>query len=146
MSRKIEDLEPDVQEMALEFLGRCKAAGYKVMITQTRRTFAEQQALYDQGRKTPGKKVTRASAGWSWHNYGLAFDFAEDDGTPYDIGKLGHDKDDEEWWDAIGAIGESVGLEWGGRWAKPDEPHFEHRSGNTLAVLRERARGEGALA
>lgn len=30
-------------------------------------------------------------------------------------------------WDTIGELGESCGLEWGGRWKKPDCPHFQAR-------------------
>ena len=35
------------------------------------RTFAQQNALYAQGRITPGKIVTKAKGGQSWHNFGL---------------------------------------------------------------------------
>lgn len=44
------------------------------------RTFAEQDRLYAIGRTTgtPGHYVTKARAGYSLHNYGLACDFARD--------------------------------------------------------------------
>ena len=35
----------------------------------------EQTALYAIGRTSPGKVVTKARAGESYHNYGLAFDW-----------------------------------------------------------------------
>ena len=41
-------------------------------VVQGLRTWAEQQALWNQGRTTPGKIVTHAQGGQSWHNYGLA--------------------------------------------------------------------------
>ena len=28
-------------------------------------------------------------------------------------------------WDTLGALGESLGLEWGGRWKQRDAPHFQ---------------------
>lgn len=35
---------------------------------------------------------------------------------------------DEILWGKVGALGESVGLEWGGRWARfPDRPHFQRK-------------------
>jgi peptidoglycan L-alanyl-D-glutamate endopeptidase CwlK len=40
-----------------------------------RRTMEEQTALYSLGRSAPGKVVTKARAGESYHNYGLAFDW-----------------------------------------------------------------------
>jgi peptidoglycan LD-endopeptidase CwlK len=39
------------------------------------RTFAEQDALFNQGRGISGKIVTNAKGGLSWHNYGLAADY-----------------------------------------------------------------------
>jgi hypothetical protein len=40
------------------------------------RTFAEQDALYAQGRTRKGLRVTNAKGGQSYHNYGLAADCA----------------------------------------------------------------------
>ena len=42
--------------------------------THTLRTFAEQDALYAQGRTKAGSIVTKARGGQSYHNYGLAID------------------------------------------------------------------------
>ena len=46
-----------------------------------------------------------------------------------------------------GAIGRAVGLEWGGDWTSfRDEPHFQVKTGLSLAQMRERvARGESVL-
>lgn len=146
MSNRISDLEPDVQDLALEFLKRCKAAGLKVKVTQTRRTYSEQTALYAQGRTTAGPKVTAAPAGYSWHNFGRAFDIAEDDGTPYDIGPPGEGAEDKEFWRLAGEIGEALGFEWGGRWKHQDLPHFEHHGRFTLAALRDRVEAGDLIA
>jgi hypothetical protein len=46
-----------------------------------------------------------------------------------------------------GILGRVQGLEWGGDWERfPDEPHFQLKTGLTLAQMRERvARGEPAV-
>ena len=51
--------------------------GIKLRIIQGFRTYAEQDALYAQGRTKKGKKVTNAKGGQSNHNLGLAIDVAE---------------------------------------------------------------------
>ena len=43
-------------------------------VTQGLRSWNEQERLYAQGRSLPGKIVTNAQPGHSWHNYGLAID------------------------------------------------------------------------
>jgi peptidoglycan L-alanyl-D-glutamate endopeptidase CwlK len=47
-------------------------------VIQGYRTHAEQDALYAQGRTTPGPIVTRAKGGQSPHNWGLAIDVVPD--------------------------------------------------------------------
>lgn len=39
------------------------------------KTFAQQASIYASGRTKPGKIVTNAKAGESYHNYGFALDF-----------------------------------------------------------------------
>ena len=57
--------------------------GVIVEIVQGLRTFAEQDALYAQGRTGPGAIVTQARGGESNHNYGLAADLCPfTDGKP----------------------------------------------------------------
>jgi hypothetical protein len=48
--------------------------GMAALITDGFRSFAEQDALFAQGRTTRGKIVTKAKGGESNHNYGLAVD------------------------------------------------------------------------
>lgn len=94
--------------------------GIYIRITDGLRTFAEQDKLYDQGRKTKGDTVTDARGGYSNHNYGLAFDV-----VPLTNGKVDW-KVSEDIWNAIGEEGRRVGLEWGGDWKKRvDRPHFQ---------------------
>ena len=122
MSRKIEDLDPKMQPLAAEFLRLAWAAGLPVVITQTRRAVAEQDALYAQGRTAPGPIVTNAPGGSSPHCAGLAFDVAfqaPQKAVTWDEPRPGA-------WDELGKIGEGLGLVWGGRFKHlVDRPHFE---------------------
>jgi len=88
-------------------------------VVQGLRTFAEQDALFAQGRTKPGKKVTNAKGGQSNHNYGLAVDLCLFVGNQPQW-------EDEAGFDRIGAAGKNQGLKWGGDWPKfPDRPHLE---------------------
>jgi len=44
--------------------------GIAARVTAGLRSWAEQNALYAQGRTAPGSIVTYAQGGQSWHNYG----------------------------------------------------------------------------
>jgi len=108
-SRKIEDLHPIVADMCRSFLERCKEVGIDVIITSTYRDLESQQALYNQGRTTPGRKVTNAKPGQSFHNFKVAFDF-----VPIINGKA--QWNDLKLFKKCGDIAKSVGLEWAGDW------------------------------
>ena len=136
MSRHLDDLDADVRRLALQLRQECLTQGIKIMFAQTYRTAEEQAALYAQGRTVPGKIVTNAPPGYSWHEFRRAFDVAEEDRTPSDIGAPGLGPEDEAWWNKVGDIGEAIGLEWGGRWKHPDRPHFQHTAGLTLGFMR----------
>ena len=139
MSRRLEDLDSDVRQMAEGLLAKAAEAGIHLIVTQTYRTPAEQAALYAQGRTAPGHIVTHAPSGYSWHEYRRAFDVAiksfPGDQTPGNL-----------WdgpWETVGDMGEALGLEWGGRWRHPDRPHFQHTGGFTLAYMRGRDAEKG---
>ena len=120
------DLRPIVKRKRDEFLTLCKKNGVPVRVTSQVRSWAEQDKLYAQGRTTSGKIVTNAKGGESMHNHGLAFDVCFDSITPW-IGD----------WDKVGKLGESIGLEWGGRWASfVDRPHFQYLAGYTEKDIR----------
>ncbi len=128
-SRALEDLLPVVQVKAQAFIDACKTVGIDVLITSTYRDIASQNALYAQGRTTPGDKVTNASGGKSFHNYRCAFDFA-----PLVNGKCAWK--DETLFHKCGEIGESVGLEWAGRWVKmKEQAHLQFTNGLTIEDL-----------
>ncbi len=106
----------------------------KMRVTSTLRNFAEQTKLYNQGRTTPGQKVTNAKAGQSNHNYGLSFDFAlivdsnEDlvyDQTSWDT-KKDYDGDLLSDWMEVVLYFKKHGYSWGGDWRSfKDMPHIE---------------------
>lgn len=125
-SRKIEDLHPTVQVMCNEFVKKCADAGIDVLITSTYRDLASQAEIYAQGRTKPGKKVTNAPAGKSFHNWRIAFDF-----VPVVHGKAMWN--DTTTFEKCGIIAESCGLEWAGRWKSFKElAHCQYTGGLTL--------------
>lgn len=126
-SRSLSDLHPQVKSKAEAFLAACAAQGIEVLITSTYRDAESQNALYAQGRTTPGVRVTNAKAGQSWHNWRCAFDF-----VPLVNGKA--QWNDLKTFERCGAIAESVGLEWAGRWQRFKEmAHCQYTGGLTLA-------------
>lgn len=128
-SRKVEDLHPKVADLCRKFINACYKEGINVLITSTYRDHESQDALYAQGRTTPGRKVTNARAGSSWHNWRCAFDF-----VPIVNGKAMWE--DHRTFIRCGEIAESVGLEWAGRWKSMKElAHCQWTGGLTLADL-----------
>lgn len=132
-SRDIHDLDTRVGNMALHMIGECAAARIDIIVTSTYRDAESQDALFAQGRTLPGRIVTNARAGQSWHNYGLAFDV-----VPLRAGKpvWGTTGADLALWRQVGEVGKRCGLEWAGEWKRFREyPHFQWTGGLTLADL-----------
>src|SRR5689334_18832241 len=74
---KIDTLEPEMREkVAALLIAAGTATKLKWVVTAGRRTMAEQDAIYAQGRTAPGQVVSNAKPGSSAHNYGLAADLA----------------------------------------------------------------------
>lgn len=123
MSARIDDLEPVTREMCRRFLDAAVAAGHAIRVTHTLRTMDEQAHLYAQGRTLPGRIVTKAKPGQSPHNYGMAFDICFAGAVPFP-------PESDPRWLALGQLGESFGLSWGGPLGERDRftfdrPHFE---------------------
>jgi len=128
-SRSLDDLAPPVKQRAQAFVEAAKTKGIDLLVTSTYRDSESQNALYAQGRTTPGNIVTRAKAGQSWHNHRCALDV-----VPLINGKAVWD--DQAIWKQIGEIGKSCGLEWAGDWKTFKEyPHFQYTSGLTMDQL-----------
>jgi peptidoglycan LD-endopeptidase CwlK len=102
---------------------KLEEAGTYLLVVSGLRTAAEQNALYAQGRTTPGHIVTNAKAGQSMHNYGLAVDV-----VPYlsgQTGALNWNPGTGQYAAMVAAL-KSEGLSWGGDWVTfKDEDHFQ---------------------
>lgn len=131
-SRKIQDLHPSFAPRVAATQAAWKKAGYDVLVTCTLRSVEEQNALYAQGRTTPGPIVTKAKGGQSWHNFGLAIDV-----VPLVAGKAMWDESNPIW-RALADIAKKQGLSWGGDWTGGfrDIPHFEWHPGLTLKAAK----------
>src|SRR6185295_14730245 len=115
---RVNGLHPKVRDDFFNFITEAEnALNITIRVTQGMRTFEEQQALYDMGRTKPGKMVTKAKPGSSYHQYGLAVDLVElvNGGVDwnYDMSRLLH-------------YAIKHGIQWGGNWASTfkDYPHF----------------------
>lgn len=104
--------------------------------THTLRTFKEQDDLFAMGRTKPGKIVTNARAGRSWHNYGMAVDFVlmVGGGAVWDIRK-DFDNDGKADWIEVVQTFKEYGWDWGGDWSFKDYPHFQKTMGQTIAGM-----------
>lgn len=152
--RDIDSLVPVVREKLERLQARAKEKGIEFIVVQTLRTAAEELAYFAQGRKTLDEvNRLRKDAGMgpitaeenthivtkvmtSIHEFGCAFDIA--------IVREGRvDWNDIPAYKAVGAIGESLGLRWGGTFSFRDWGHFEYTGGLTLEEL-EKGRRPGA--
>lgn len=81
------------------------------------------------GRTKPGNRVTNAKPGQSLHQYGVAFDF-----VPLIHGKAVWNN--AELFERCGVIGESVGLQWSGRFLTfRESAHMQLTQGHNLAYF-----------
>jgi len=134
---KIDSLEPEFKPKIQAIIDELKTHGITCVVTSGRRTMAEQTALWKQGRDDDGNVigeiVTKAKAGQSAHNFGLAADLC-----PLDAhGNLWWDAPDDVW-HVIHNIAEREGyvpmdrqqeaLDSGYDWKFRDSPHIESSS------------------
>lgn len=144
---RISKLHPKVRVEARALIEKAEAGlptFLAIRVVQGLRSFAEQQALYDQGRTKPGKIVTNAIPGTSYHNYGLALDFAilydKDRNGSYetlswDVTK-DEDKDSIKDWIEIANVFKAGGWTWGGNFKTIlDMPHVEKTFGKNWREL-----------
>lgn len=133
-SRRLSDLHPMVAVMAEDWLRESRDLGLDLLVTCTLRSNEEQARLYAQGRTAPGRIVTYARAGESYHNYGLALDF-----VPLIEGKPTWKTTgpDLEQWMLAGELAEEHGFEWAGRWKRFREfPHIQAVYGLSISDLK----------
>lgn len=132
---RIQKLHPKVRDeikQLIEQANKVIASNITIRIVQGLRTIDEQNALYAQGRTAPGKIVTKAKGGSSFHNYGLAIDFAflvDGKEISWDITKDWDGDRIADWLEVV-QIFIKAGWTWGGSWKSiKDNPHFEKSFG-----------------
>jgi peptidoglycan LD-endopeptidase CwlK len=109
-------------------------SGVVVRILSGTRTYAEQNALYKQGRfGNPGRIVTKARGGQSNHNFGIAWDIG--------IFANGSYLEQSPLYGKAGpiALAATLGVEWGGNWKTiVDQPHYQLMTGLKISEVQER--------
>ena len=118
--RDITELTPLAQRACRLFMAKCAEAGLDIFITETYRSQARQNELYEQGRTRLWDEKGRPLKIVTWtknsrHTSRRAWDIACEGKTLYDTKILRE----------AGQIGKSLGITWGGDWETPDMPHFE---------------------
>lgn len=139
--RDINALHPVLIKKVYELIELAEKNGITIGISECVRTVAEQDALYAQGRTTAGNKVTncKGSTYSSMHQWGVAFDFYLKEDVDGD-GQVSDDafNNSTKLFEKVGALGQSIGLEWGGSWTSiVDRPHFQLPNwGSTASKLK----------
>ena len=113
--RDLNELTPNAKIACEMFLAECKKQGLNVLITETYRSQARQNWLYEQGRTRSGKIVTWTKS--SRHTSRRAWDVCKN--------IKGQEYSDSAFFKKCGAIAKKLGITWGGTWNTPDTPHFE---------------------
>lgn len=147
---RLNKLHPKVRKEALDLYLKANQAltgRAEVRVVQGLRTFEEQSRLYAQGRTNRnGPVVTQAKAGQSFHNYGLAFDFALLIDGKLISWETGKDFDGDrvaDWMEVINifkAAGWKSGGDFKGKFK--DLPHLEKTFGKTWEQLLALHRGK----
>jgi hypothetical protein len=109
-----------------EVLAEIKKDHPKAVAARTFRTYAEQDAIYAQGRTKDGNIVTNARGGESYHCFGLAVDISDDVAA-----RLAEERGLQ---DRVQALCIKHNITWGKDWG--DWGHFEWHPGFTFRDLR----------
>ncbi|NWQ44634.1 M15 family metallopeptidase [Bacillus sp. EB106-08-02-XG196] len=131
-------LHPIVKERSNQLIQQSAAKGIVVLITDDFRSAEDQDRLFEQGRTAEGNIVTHARGGESFHNFGLAIDFAIKTPSENVIWDMQYDgnQNGKSDWDEVVEIAKALGFEWGGDWPQfKDYPHLQMNFGLTLADL-----------
>lgn len=145
---RAKQLHPKISDEVIDLIEKIEFSNpFAVRIIQGLRTFEEQQSLYEQGRTKPGQVVTNSRPGLSFHQYGLAIDFAilydkDGNGTyealSWDI-NYDFDKDGVKDWQEVVKVFKANGYTWGGDFHSiTDHPHLEKGFGYTIRQLLEK--------
>ncbi|GLX68795.1 M15 family metallopeptidase [Paenibacillus glycanilyticus] len=131
-------LNPIVANKADTLVAQTGKLGIKILITDDFRSSEEQNVLYKKGRTEPGQVVTNVKGGASYHNYGLAVDFAlvkPDGDVIWDMKYDGNDNGKPDWMEVVSAA-KKLGFAWGGDWQSfKDYPHLQMDFGYSIKDL-----------
>lgn len=151
--KRIKLLHPKIRDEVLDLVNKANKATGKdvtIRIVQGYRTIEEQNILYALGRtvKNPvgasprkplGNIVTNARGGSSYHNYGLAIDFAfliKNRGIISWDTRKDWDNDTTADWLEVVRIFLKAGYKWGGNFSSiKDYPHLEKTFGYNWRTL-----------
>lgn len=132
------ELHPVVRERSSQLIQQAAVKGIVMVITDDFRSAEDQDRLYEQGRTVAGNIVTNARGGESFHNFGLAIDFAiktPSEEVIWDMQYDGNQNGKSDWTEVV-EMAKALGFEWGGDWAQfKDYPHLQMNFGLTLADL-----------
>lgn len=134
----ITSLHPIVAEKQAQLVAEAAKLDITVVITDGFRSHEEQNALYEKGRTTSGPVVTHVRGGESYHNYGLAVDFALQTGKGKVIWDLEYDgnRNGQADWLEVVLIAKRLGFSWGGDWEGfKDYPHLQMDFGYSIGEL-----------
>lgn len=147
--KNVKSLDPKAAEIFIPFIKEAKVIaknmGYDYVAISGNRSEAEQNAIYAQGRTKPGKIVTNARFPYSNHNHRIALDFGVfKDGKYVDESRPA---ESEKVHRAVSKLCEKYSIDWGGAWTGKlkDYPHFEIRTGLTMAEKIKRMRDKGSV-
>jgi peptidoglycan LD-endopeptidase CwlK len=150
---RVKKLHPKIRDEVKALIEKAEEGFPKNMairVVQGLRTIKEQNDLYFKGRDKNGKivnkklVVTNARGGRSFHNPGLAVDFAilhdKDNNGNYEElswdAALDFDKDGTIDWQEVVKVFKDAGYEWGGDWRTIiDRPHIQKTFGYTWQQL-----------
>ena len=134
------ELHPIVAEKVDVLIEKTAEKNIEILITDDYRSHEEQDKLYQKGRSTPGLVVTHAEGGESYHNFGLAVDFAlqlENGHVIWDIDYDGNGNGQSDWFE-VAEIAKELGFQWGGDWRGfIDYPHLQMDFGLSINDLQE---------
>ncbi|MFD0589913.1 M15 family metallopeptidase [Paenibacillus sp. GCM10027627] len=134
----ITGMHPLVAAKTKELKTEMDKLGISIIITDDFRSHVDQNALYEKGRTASGPIVTYAKGGQSYHNYGLAVDFAlktKKGKIVWDMEYDGNLNGKADWMEVV-AVAKKLGFSWGGDWEGfKDYPHLQMDFGYSVGEL-----------
>jgi peptidoglycan L-alanyl-D-glutamate endopeptidase CwlK len=132
-------LHPIVEEKRDKLIDQANVIGISILITDGYRSIESQNDIYEKGRSDEGAIVSYARGGESYHNYGLAIDYAilNKDGTiSYDLQRDGNGNGEADWYE-VARIAKELDFLWGGDFQGgfKDFPHLEYTFGLSIREL-----------